>query len=62
MAYPCQLWLKSECDGCGACDDPMLVRRCTTDERYWLRDLEEYEEDDYDNVYEDDEEEEEEFE
>lgn len=60
MAYPCQLWLKSECDGCGACNDPMLVRRCTTDERYWLRDLEE--DDVYDNVYDDDEEEEEEFE
>ena len=22
MAYPCQLWLKSECDGCGACLEP----------------------------------------
>jgi hypothetical protein len=38
----------------------MLVRRCTTDERYWLHDMEE--DDVYDNVYDDDEEEEEEFE
>ena len=21
MAYPCKIWLKSECDGCGMCDD-----------------------------------------
>lgn len=20
MAYPCKIWLKSECDGCGWCD------------------------------------------
>lgn len=58
MAYPCRIWLKSECDGCGACDDPMLVRRACSDERYWPHDPE----DEYDNVYDDDEEEEEEFE
>lgn len=22
MAYPCVIWLKSECDGCGACQEP----------------------------------------
>ena len=22
MAYPCRIWLKSECDGCGACEEP----------------------------------------
>lgn len=22
MAYPCQIYLKSECDGCGACLEP----------------------------------------
>lgn len=21
MAYPCKIWLKSECDGCGRCED-----------------------------------------
>lgn len=21
MAYPCKIFLKSECDGCGMCDD-----------------------------------------
>lgn len=21
MAYPCKIWLKAECDGCGMCDD-----------------------------------------
>lgn len=24
MAYPCRIWLKSECDGCGACEDPTI--------------------------------------
>lgn len=23
MAYPCKIWLKSECDGCGMCEEPM---------------------------------------
>lgn len=22
MAYPCRIGLKSECDGCGACEEP----------------------------------------
>lgn len=22
MAFPCKLWLKAECDGCGRCDEP----------------------------------------
>ena len=21
MAYPCKIWLKPECDGCGMCDE-----------------------------------------
>lgn len=21
MAYPCKIWLKSECDGCGYCEE-----------------------------------------
>ena len=21
MAYPCRLWMKPECDGCGMCDE-----------------------------------------
>lgn len=26
MAFSCQLWLKSECDGCGACQEPGAFR------------------------------------
>lgn len=25
MAYPCRIWLKSECDGCGACENDGLM-------------------------------------
>ena len=21
MAFPCKIWLKAECDGCGLCDE-----------------------------------------
>ena len=21
MAYPCKIWIKEECDGCGRCED-----------------------------------------
>ena len=25
MAYPCILWLKNECDGCGACETERMM-------------------------------------
>lgn len=24
MAYPCRIWLKNECDGCGACESDTI--------------------------------------
>lgn len=43
MAFPCRIWLKSECDGCGACmsspdetedeEDPFLDYDRDYDER-----------------------------
>ena len=43
MAFGCRIWLKSECDGCGMCDEPMHTHeRVPFDDDYGS-----YEPDDY---------------
>lgn len=49
MAYPCRIYLKSECDGCGMCDDRNALGQYSRGRRSPF----EFDEDNY-NPFEDD--------
>jgi hypothetical protein len=46
MAYPCKIWLKAECDGCGMCDEDAILDRYSPSRRRRVNPFE-YDEDNY---------------